>query len=113
MQLGIDLFISDKNLRQALQGKRVAVAAHPASVTSSLQHSMDALMACGDINLVSAFGPQHGMRGDKQDNMIESDNYVDPTHKIPVYSLYGEVRRPTAEMIDSFDVLLFDIQDLG
>ncbi|WP_455211063.1 exo-beta-N-acetylmuramidase NamZ family protein [Kaarinaea lacus] len=113
MQLGIDRLIQDAKLRKALKGKRLALAAHPASVTSQLKHSLDALMACKDLNISSAFGPQHGMRGEKQDNMIESDNYVDPFHNIPVFSLYGEVRRPTDDMLDTFDVLLFDIQDLG
>ena len=113
MQLGIDRLVKNRKLRKALIGKRTALVAHPASVTSELQHSLDALIACNDLNISSAFGPQHGMRGEKQDNMIESDNYVDPLHSIPVFSLYGEVRRPTDDMLDTFDVLLFDIQDLG
>jgi uncharacterized protein YbbC (DUF1343 family) len=74
---------------------------------------MDALAALADVNLVAAFGPQHGLRGDKQDNMIESEDYLDPVHGIPVFSLYGEVRRPTPAMMDRFDVLLVDLQDLG
>src|SRR6185436_11548761 len=86
--------------------------AHPASVTKSLAHSMDALFAAG-LALVAAFGPQHGLRGDKQDNMVESPDFNDPIHAIPVFSLYGEVRRPTTTMMDSFDVLLVDLQDVG
>lgn len=113
MLLGIDRLIQSTPLQKQLHGKRVALAAHPASVTSRLQHSLDALRDCSALNIVSAFGPQHGMRGEKQDNMIESDNYVDPFHHIPVFSLYGDVRRPTDEMMDTFDILLFDIQDLG
>lgn len=113
MQLGIDRLISHSELRQALQGKRLALVGHPASVTSQLIHSLDALAGCSDLNISSAFGPQHGMRGDKQDNMIESSDFVDSKHGIPIYSLYGEVRRPTDEMMDSFDILLFDVQDLG
>src|SRR5437588_596931 len=73
----------------------------------------DALASLKDINLVTAFGPQHGLRGDKQDNMIESPDFNDPVHGIPVFSLYGELRRPTAAMMDSFDVLLVDLQDVG
>src|SRR5439155_53346 len=65
------------------------------------------------IKLVTAFGPQHGLRGDKQDNMIESPDFNDPVHGIPVFSLYGQVRRPTTAMMDSFDVLLVDLQDVG
>jgi len=113
MQLGIDRLLNNPALRQPLQDKRLALVGHPASVTSQLIHSLDALMNCEDLKIVSAFGPQHGMRGDKQDNMIESGNFTDSKHDIPVYSLYGEVRRPTDEMMDSFDILLFDVQDLG
>jgi uncharacterized protein YbbC (DUF1343 family) len=94
-------------------GKRVGLLAHPASVTRDLVHSLDALAALKDIKLTAAFGPQHGLRGDKQDNMIESPNFHDSVHGIPVFSLYGEVRRPTAAMVDSFDVLLVDLQDVG
>ena len=74
---------------------------------------MDALAELNDVNLTAAFGPQHGLRGDKQDNMIESEDFRDPRHGIPVFSLYGEVRRPTREMMEQFDVLLVDLQDLG
>jgi uncharacterized protein YbbC (DUF1343 family) len=87
--------------------------AHPASLTRDLRHSLDALAALGEIRLCAAFGPQHGLRGDKQDNMVESRDYNDPVHGIPVFSLYGEVRRPTPAMMDTFDVLLVDLQDLG
>ena len=100
-------------MRAPLEGKRVALLAHPASVTADLTHSLDALAACGDVKLTAAFGPQHGLRGDKQDNMIESPNFTDPVHGIPVFSLYGEVRRPTDAMMDTFDVILVDLQDLG
>ncbi|MGD9498805.1 MAG: exo-beta-N-acetylmuramidase NamZ domain-containing protein, partial [Armatimonadota bacterium] len=99
--------------RRPLAGRRVALLAHPASVTRELTHSLDALAALPDLRLAAAFGPQHGLRGDKQDNMVESPDFVDPLLGIPVFSLYGEVRRPTAAMMDSFDVLLVDLQDLG
>ncbi len=113
MNFGIDRLLSDKSLRTPLSGKRVSLLAHPASVTRDLTHSLDAIAACGDIQLSSAFGPQHGLRGDKQDNMVESPDFNDPVHGIPVFSLYGDVRRPTDEMMDSFDILLVDLQDLG
>jgi len=113
MQFGIDRLLSDKRLREALADRRVALLAHPASVTRDLTHSLDALAASGDIRLTAAFGPQHGLRGDKQDNMVESVDYTDPVHGIPVFSLYGQVRRPTAQMMDSFDVILIDLQDVG
>ena len=113
MNFGIDRFLQDAKLRKPLAGKRIAVLAHPASLTRDLVHSLDALVKLKDIKLTAAFGPQHGLRGDKQDNMIESPDFRDPVHGIPVFSLYGEVRRPTAAMMDSFDVLLVDLQDLG
>ncbi len=113
MKFGIDRLVEDAKLRRPLAGRRVALLAHPASVTSGLAHSLDALAACGDVRLTAAFGPQHGLRGDKQDNMVESPDFVDPVHGIPVFSLYGTVRRPTEEMLDTFDVLLVDLQDLG
>jgi len=113
MRFGIDRLIEEPELRKALAGRRVALLAHPASVTRTLVHSLDALATLGDLHLSSAFGPQHGLRGDKQDNMVESQDYIDPVHGIPVFSLYGEVRRPTPEMMDTFDVLLVDLQDLG
>lgn len=113
MDFGIDRLLSDPSLRAPLVGKRTALLAHPASVTHDLTHSLDALAACSEIELSSAFGPQHGLRGDKQDNMIESPNFNDPVHGIPVFSLYGDVRRPTDEMMDSFDILLVDLQDVG
>ncbi|MFL6650976.1 MAG: exo-beta-N-acetylmuramidase NamZ domain-containing protein, partial [Sulfurifustaceae bacterium] len=113
MKFGIERLLEDARLRRPLAGKRVALLAHPASVTRDLTHSLDALAALPDIRLTAAFGPQHGLRGDKQDNMIESADFTDSSHGIPVFSLYGNVRRPTAQMMDSFDVLLVDLQDLG
>jgi uncharacterized protein YbbC (DUF1343 family) len=110
---GIDRLLADPDLRRPLAGRRVALLAHPASVTADLTHSLDALAALPDIRLTAAFGPQHGLKGDKQDNMVESPDFIDPQYGIPIYSLYGEVRRPTAAMMDSFDVLLVDLQDLG
>jgi len=113
MKFGIDRFLEDSKLRKPLAGKRVALLAHPASVTRDLTHSLDALVALKDIRLTAAFGPQHGLRGDKQDNMVESLDFHDSVHGIPVFSLYGEVRRPTAAMMDRFDVILVDLQDIG
>ncbi len=113
MRTGIDRLLAEPALRRPLVGKRVALLAHPASVTQDLTHSLDALARLGELELSAAFGPQHGLRGDKQDNMVESADFVDPLLGIPVYSLYGTVRRPTAEMMDRFDVLLVDLQDVG
>ncbi len=113
MKFGIDRLLEDPQIRRPLAGRRVALLAHPASVTAGLDHSLDAIAACDGMALSAAFGPQHGLRGDKQDNMIESPDYLDPVHGIPIFSLYGEVRRPTPEMFDTFDVLMVDLQDLG
>lgn len=113
MKFGIDRLLEEPGLREPLQGRRIALLAHPASVTRQMVHSMDALAGLEGIDLVAVFGPQHGLRGDKQDNMVESSDYLDPVHGIPVFSLYGEVRRPTPEMMAYFDVLLVDLQDLG
>jgi uncharacterized protein YbbC (DUF1343 family) len=112
MKFGIDCLLADAELRKQLEGQRVALLAHPASVTADLTHSLDALVASG-VNVTAAFGPQHGLRGDKQDNMMESPDFTDPVHGIPVFSLYGEVRRPTGQSMTTFDVILIDMQDLG
>ena len=112
MKFGIDRLLADSSLRKQLEGRRVALVAHPASVTEDLTHSLDALIAAG-INVTSAFGPQHGLKGDKQDNMVETADEFDPAYNIPIFSLYGEVRRPTSQMMDTADVFLFDLQDLG
>ena len=113
MRFGIDRLLADPELRKPLAGRRVALLAHPASVTADLTHSLDALAACGEFAVTAAFGPQHGLRGDKQDNMVESPDFNDPVHGVPVFSLYGEVRRPTGQSMHTFDVLLVDLQDLG
>ena len=110
---GLDRLLAEPDLRQPLSGQRLALLAHPASVTADLTHALDALAALPELQLTAAFGPQHGLRGDKQDNMVESPDFLDPRLGIPVFSLYGEVRRPTAAMMAHFDTLLIDLQDLG
>lgn len=112
MKFGIDRLLADSSLLKLLEGRRVALVAHPASVTENLTHSLDALIAAG-VTVTSAFGPQHGLKGDKQDNMVETADEFDPAYNIPIFSLYGEVRRPTPQMMDTADVFLFDLQDLG
>ncbi len=112
-QLGIDRLLNDPNLQALLKGRRTAMLATPASMTSTFRHSIDALADEKAITLSAAFGPQHGIRGDKQDNMVETRNSFDEALGIPVFSLYGKVRRLDATMLDSFDVLLYDIQDVG
>jgi uncharacterized protein YbbC (DUF1343 family) len=82
-------------------------------MTADWRHSLDALAATSGLRVTAAFGPQHGLRGDKQDNMVESEDFLDPALGIPVFSLYGTVRRPTDAMLEHCDVLLVDLQDLG
>jgi len=112
MNFGIDRLLADPALLDQLKGRRVALLAHPASVTADLTHSLDALVAAG-VNVSAVFGPQHGVRGDLQDNMMESPDYTDPSYGMPVFSLYGEVRRPTGQSMHTFDIVLIDLQDLG
>jgi uncharacterized protein YbbC (DUF1343 family) len=109
---GIDRLLADPALRKPLEGRRICLVAHPASVTQDLTHSIDALIAAG-LNVTAAMGPQHGLKGDKQDNMVETEDETDPRLGIPVFSLYGQVRRPTGQMMSTADVFLFDLQDLG
>jgi uncharacterized protein YbbC (DUF1343 family) len=111
VKTGIEILLQEK--KQILAGARVGAVVHPASVLPSLTHTADALLAEQSIRLVSLFGPQHGARGEKQDNMIESDFYRDPDTGLPVHSLYGATRWPTEEMMHELDVLLFDLQDVG
>lgn len=113
MLFGIDRLTEEIALHSALRGRRAALLAHPASVTHNLVHSLDALTAIENVEITAAFGPQHGLRGDKQDNMVESPDFNDPAHGIPVFSLYGRTRRPDASMMSTFDVLLVDLQDVG
>ncbi|HEY7806011.1 MAG TPA: DUF1343 domain-containing protein [Croceibacterium sp.] len=112
MKFGIDRLLTEPELKRQLEGRRVALVAHPASVTADLTHSLDALIAAG-VQVTSAFGPQHGLKGDKQDNMVETADETDPRYGIPVFSLYGELRRPSGQMMSTADVFLFDLQDLG
>lgn len=112
MKLGIEVLAQDKTLLSEINNKAVSLLAHPASVDKTLKHSIDILFNF-KVNLTSAFGPQHGMKGEKQYNMEESPDYKDPIYNIPVFSLYGDVRRPTKAMMDSFELLLVDLQDVG
>ncbi len=111
-KFGLEKLLEDKELLEELKSKKVALLAHPASVNQELKHSIDLCFENG-IELSACFGPQHGMKGEKQDNMIESDDYKDPKYKIPIFSLYGEHRKPTPEMMSTFDVILVDLQDVG
>ena len=113
MRLGIDRLVHDAALRDRLRGKRVGIVCHPASVTSDQRHSLDLFDAFPELQLSAIWGPQHGFMGDKQDNMVETSDDTDAARQVPIFSLYGEVRRPTPEMMAHVDVVLFDLQDVG
>ena len=111
-QLGIEQLLNQEKQKKALKGRKLGLIAHPASVNHKLEHSLDLLLGAG-LKVSCGFGAQHGIFGEKQDNMIESDDVIDPKYQIPVYSLYGKVRRPTPKMLEGLDVLVFDLQDVG
>jgi len=96
-----------------LDGSRVGLIVNPASINSRFEHAADLFHQHPQINLTALFGPQHGIRGDTQDNMIEWQTFRDKRTALPAYSLYGETRKPTPEMLANLDVLVFDIQDVG
>jgi uncharacterized protein YbbC (DUF1343 family) len=109
VRTGLDRVLSGEG--PDLRGSRVGLVAHPASVAADLEYASNALVRMG-IRVTALFGPQHGAHGEKQDNMIESASFADGVGR-PVYSLYGDVRKPTPEMLEDIDVLLFDLQDVG
>lgn len=96
-----------------LRGQRVGLVVNPSSVDRSFRHAVDLLHARDEVRLTALFGPQHGIRGETQDNMIEWQGFVDGRTKLPVYSLYGDTRIPYPEMLADVDTLVFDMQDVG
>jgi uncharacterized protein YbbC (DUF1343 family) len=111
VRIGIENLLTEG--QSLLRGARVGAVANSASILPNYQHTAEALLNEKDFRLVALFGPQHGARSEKQDNMVESEYYRDPATQLPVYSLYGEARRPTEQMLGGIDVLLFDLQDVG
>ncbi len=111
VKLGLEVLLEEGLNR--IEGSRVAVIANPSSIDSQFRHVVDLLHAHPAVELVSAMGPQHGIRGETQDNMIEWSGFRDPRTGIPVHSLYGEHRKPTPEMLEGVDALVFDLQDVG
>jgi uncharacterized protein YbbC (DUF1343 family) len=109
--LGLEKLLGDKG--RHLRGARVGLICNQSSVDHSLRHAADLLHERQDIKLTALFGPQHGIRGDVQDNMVETAHAVDRTTGIPIYSLYSETREPTEEMLEGVDALVFDMQDVG
>ena len=109
--LGLEVLLAEKT--ELLRGARVGLICNPTTVDHHLRHAADLFRAHPDINLTALFGPQHGIRGETQDNMIEWEGFTDPRTGVRAYSLYGEVRKPTEAMLRDVDVLVFDIQDVG
>lgn len=110
-RFGLDCFL--KEYPAALRGKHIGVVCHAASVTGSYSHIVDALAQHPQCSLSAIFGPQHGIFGQTQDNMVEWEGELHPVLKIPVYSLYGQNRKPTQQMLEGLDALVFDLQDVG
>src|SRR5215510_7347920 len=111
MRTGLDVFIA--SLPSELEVARVGLIVNPASINSRFEHTADLFHQHPGINLTALFGPQHGIRGETQDNMIEWQTFRDTRTGLPAYSLYGETRKPSPEMLGDVDVLVFDVQDVG
>lgn len=111
IRLGLEKLLGER--QDLLRGARVGLICNQASVDHALSHAADLMRASVGSNLVALFGPQHGIRGEVQDNMVETAHTVDRATGAPVYSLYSETREPTAEMLAETDVLVFDLQDVG
>jgi uncharacterized protein YbbC (DUF1343 family) len=109
--LGLEKLLGER--QGLLRGARVGLVCNQSSVDHGLRHAADLLHEQSGIKLTALFGPQHGIRGDVQDNMVESKHAVDRQTGLPIYSLYSETREPTEEMLEDLDVLVFDMQDVG
>lgn len=111
VRLGLELFLEEEAMR--LEGVRVGLICNPSSVDHEYRHAADLFFRHAGINLTALFGPQHGIRGETQDNMIEWEGFRDPRTGVMAWSLYGEWRQPTPEMLEEVDLLVFDVQDVG
>lgn len=111
VKLGLEKILDEK--LQLLKNQRVGLICNQASVNHKFEHAADLFFENSDINLTALFGPQHGIRGDVQDNMVETSHTTDKKTGLPVYSLYSETREPTEEMLKDVDALVFDLQDVG
>ena len=108
---GLDVLI-EKNF-DILKGSNVGLLVNQASVDSKLRHAVDIFAKEKSFKLKALFGPQHGLDGHTQDNMIEWNGYEDEKLSLPVYSLYGEVRQPSDEMLNGIDTVVIDLPDIG
>ncbi len=108
---GLDILVRERFAR--LAGRRVGLLVHPASVDCDLRHAARLFAGAPGLHLAALFGPQHGFRGETQDNMIEWEGFTEPGSGLPVFSLYGETRKPTPGMLAGMDTLVVDLQDVG
>jgi uncharacterized protein YbbC (DUF1343 family) len=111
IHIGLDLF--EKNWPVDLKGSRVGLLVHPASVNKKIEHAVNLFLKSKKFKLKALFGPQHGIRGETQDNMVEWEGFIDKKIGLPVYSLYGNTRKPEPSMIKDIDVMVIDLQDIG
>ncbi|HEX8249362.1 MAG TPA: DUF1343 domain-containing protein, partial [Pyrinomonadaceae bacterium] len=111
VKLGLEKVLGEQ--LRLLKNLRIGLICNQASVDHHFRHAADLFFENADVNLTTLFGPQHGIRGDVQDNMIETSHTIDRLTGLPVYSLYSETREPTAEMLENVDAMVFDLQDVG
>lgn len=111
VKLGLEKILGEQS--SILRNSRIGLICHPASVDHDYRHAADLFSQNSDIRLTALFGPQHGVRGDVQDNMIETEHSIDKKTGVPIYSLYSETRQPTEAMLSNLDALVFDLQDVG
>lgn len=111
VKIGLEKILDEQVM--LLKGLRVGLICNQASVNRKFQHAADLFFEHTEINLTTLFGPQHGIRGDVQDNMIETGHTTDHLTGLPIYSLYSETREPTEEMLANIDAMVFDLQDVG
>jgi len=111
IQVGLD--IVEKNWPKKLHGSRVGLLAHPASINKKVEHAVNIFLRSKKLALKAIFGPQHGIRGETQDNMVEWEGFFDKKTGLPVYSLYGRTRKPEPSMLHDIDVMVIDLQDVG
>jgi uncharacterized protein YbbC (DUF1343 family) len=111
VQTGIDR--CEKKWPRTLRNARVGLLVHPASINTRFEHTSALLKKSGKLALSALFGPQHGILGETQDNMIEWEGFRDKKIGLPVFSLYGQTRKPTPSMLKNIDVMVIDLQDIG
>ncbi len=111
IKLGLEKILDEQ--KGLLKNLRLGLICNQASVDHKFQHAADLFFEHSELNLVALFGPQHGIRGDVQDNMIETGHEIDKKTGLPIYSLYSETRKPTGAMLENLEAIVFDLQDVG